>query len=245
MRRWARSYLAVKTAAMGLRPRNPPARVETNAGTRGVGSPRRRTWWRPQTPLAACFNRQAAPNARATAHTWLTRCASLVAAVGLWAMVGLLARGTAHAQPLHAGLVGGVPAEQSVLAQPPSAIRLLFSEPVQIAGQPITVLAPSGAEVERGAAQVNGRQLSIALDAHELGTYLVLWQVISLDTDPAIGSFIFSVGHPAGRWTGGAGQPAALGPGVVLAAASRWLYYAGYALGFGVLAFRWLIVRSL
>jgi copper transport protein len=169
----------------------------------------------------------------------------LVAAFGLFVLIGLIVPTAAHAQALHARLAGSVPADGSVLAEPPSLIRLVFSEPVQIAEQPITVLAPSGAEVERGTAQVSGRQLTIAVDAREPGTYLVLWQVISLDTDPASGSLIFSVGHPAGRWTGGAGQTSALGLGVVLAAASRWLYYAGYALGFGVLAFRWLVLRAL
>jgi copper transport protein len=170
---------------------------------------------------------------------------ALLAALGLFILLGMLAPTPAHAQALHARLAGSVPADGSVLAEPPALIRLVFSEPVQIAGQPITVLAPSGAEVERGPAQVNGRQLTIAVDAREQGTYLVLWQVISLDTDPANGSLIFSVGHPAGRWTGGTGQTSAFGLGVVLAAASRWLYYAGYALGFGVLAFRWLILRAL
>lgn len=170
---------------------------------------------------------------------------SLLAALGLFVVLGMLAPTSARAQALHARLAGSVPADGSVLTEPPTLLRLVFSESVQIAGQPITVLAPSGGEVERGPAQVNGRQLSIAVDAREQGTYLVLWQVISLDTDPANGSFIFSVGHPAGRWTGGAGQTSALGLGIVLAAASRWLYYAGYALGFGVLAFRWLILRAL
>jgi copper transport protein len=170
---------------------------------------------------------------------------ALLAALLLFVLLDLIAPAAAHAQALHARLAGAVPADGSVVAQPPSVIRLLFSEPVQIAGQPITVLAPSGEEVERGPVQVNGRQLVIAVDAHEQGTYLVLWQVISLDTDPANGSLIFSVGHPAGRWTGGSGQTNALGVGVVLAAASRWLYYTGYALGFGVLAFRWLILRAL
>ncbi len=167
-----------------------------------------------------------------------------LAALGVFFLLSVLAPTAAHAQARHARLAGAVPADGSVLTEPPAVIRLLFSEQVQIAGQPITVLAPSGNAVERGPAQVNGRQLSIAVDAREQGTYLVLWQVISLDTDPASGSLIFSVGHPAGRWTGGASQSNAPGLGVALAAASRWLYYAGYALGFGVLAFRWLVLRA-
>jgi drug/metabolite transporter (DMT)-like permease len=38
-------WIATKVAPVGLRPQNPPARVETNADLPGAGSPRRRTWW--------------------------------------------------------------------------------------------------------------------------------------------------------------------------------------------------------
>jgi copper transport protein len=166
-------------------------------------------------------------------------------ALTLFAVLTFIAPSVTHAQALHARLVQSNPADGSVLATPPSTLRLLFSEPVQIAGQPITVLAPSGKEVERGAAHVTAQALEIALAAQEQGTYLVLWQVISLDTDIASGRLVFSVGHAAGQWTGAAEQVSSISPGTLLAALARWLYFVGYTLGFGTLAFRWLVVRSL
>ncbi|HEY7127414.1 MAG TPA: hypothetical protein VH540_26010 [Ktedonobacterales bacterium] len=51
----------LKAAPMGLRPPNLPTQVpptQPAVATDGDGSPRRRTWWRPQTPLGAAFNRQ-------------------------------------------------------------------------------------------------------------------------------------------------------------------------------------------
>jgi copper transport protein len=168
-----------------------------------------------------------------------------LAALTLFAVLAVIAPSEAHAQALHARLVQSIPADGSVLATAPTAVRLLFSEPVQIAGQPITILAPSGKEVEHGPVRVTGQALEIAADAREVGTYLVLWQVISLDTDIASGQFVFSVDRAAGQWTGAAEQVNTLTPGTLLAALARWLYFAGYALGFGTLAFRLLVVRSL
>ncbi len=166
-------------------------------------------------------------------------------AVILFAVLTFIAPSVTHAQALHARLVQSNPADGSVLATPPSTLHLLFSEPIQIAGQPITVLAPSGKEVEHGPVHVTAQALEIGVDAQEQGTYLVLWQVISLDTDIASGRLVFSVGHAAGQWTGTASQVSSITPGTLLAALARWLYFVGYALGFGTLAFRWLVVRSL
>ena len=170
---------------------------------------------------------------------------ALLAALGLCTLLAIIAPSAAHAQALHARLLRSNPADGSVLAAPPSTVALWFSEPVQIAGEPITVLAPSGKEVEQGPLHITGQELTIAVSAQEVGTYLVLWQVISLDTDAASGRLIFSVGKAAGQWTGDAEQVSSFTPGTLLAALARWLYFAGYALSFGTLAFRWLIVRPL
>lgn len=170
---------------------------------------------------------------------------AVLAALTLFAVAAFVAPPAAHAQALHARVVQSNPADGSVLATPPTMVRLLFSEPVQIAGQPITVLDPSGKEVERGPVHVTAQALETAVDAEVQGTYLVLWQVISLDTDIASGQLVFSVGRAAGQWTGAAEQVNAITPGTLLAALARWLYFIGYALGFGTLAFRRLVVRTL
>jgi copper transport protein len=170
---------------------------------------------------------------------------AFLAALGLFGLLAVLFPSAAHAQAQHARLVQSDPADGSVLQAAPDSVRLRFSEPVQLAGHPITIFAPSGKEVERGPVQAKTQEVAVGVDAQEQGTYLVIWQVISLDTDAAGGRFIFSVGKAAGQWTGSTAQVGSFTPGTLLAGLARWLYFAGYALSFGALAFRWLIVRSL
>ena len=162
----------------------------------------------------------------------------------------------------HARLVGsdppdlcaGVPAPSAdsrcvagiVVAAPPPVIRLTFNEPVQPIGRGIRVVAPSGRRVERGPARASGRSVSVDVDAAEQGTYVVNWRVVSGDAQPERGRFTFSVGRPTAivapvpddRRT-------ASRSGFVLAVGGRALHFLGYALGFGSLAFRWLVLRPL
>ncbi|MFI5267689.1 MAG: copper resistance protein CopC [Chloroflexota bacterium] len=132
-----------------------------------------------------------------------------------------------------------------VLEQSPSAVRITFSEQVQLLGRGIRVLSPSGKPVQQGKPLANGDQASVDVDASELGTYVVDWQVASEDTHPARGQFAFSVGHPS--------QPAAVSGanvgqveplGLALQALGRWLHFAGYALAFGTLAVSLLLARG-
>ena len=151
-------------------------------------------------------------------------------------------------------LCAGVPAPSAdarcvagvVVAAPPPAIRLTFNEPVQPIGRGIRVVAPSGRRVERGAARASGRSVSVDVDAAEQGTYVVTWRVVSGDTQPERGRFTFSVGRPTAT---GAAPPddrrAASRSGFALAVVGRALHFLGYALGFGSLAFRWLVLRPL
>jgi len=150
----------------------------------------------------------------------------------------------ASAQELHAVLLRSDPAAGSTLPQPPTAIRLWFSEPVQLVGQPITVFAPSGAQFTTGGAREQGGEVEVPVHPLQQGTYLVSWQVISNDTHPASGSFTFSIGHAGGPWTetvGGGLSPA----GFWLQVSSHLLHFLGYALGFGTLAFLLLVLAPL
>ncbi len=137
-----------------------------------------------------------------------------------------------------------------VLERPPSAVRLWFSEPVELVARGVTVLSPSGRRVEVGAARASGAEVSVAIEAGEEGTYVVRWRVISAgDSHPARGAFAFSVGGasvPAGEVTFRTAELGSVSPpGLVLQTLSRWLHFAGYALGFGVLAFQLLVLPSL
>jgi len=161
----------------------------------------------------------------------------------------------------HARLVGsdppdlcaGVPASADsrcvtgvVVAAPPPVIRLTFNEPVQPIGRGIRVVAPSGRRVERGPARATGRSVSVDVDAAEQGTYVVNWRVVSGDAQPERGRFTFTVGRPTATV---AALPddmrTASRSGFVLAVVGRALHFLGYALGFGSLAFRWLVLRPL
>jgi len=132
-----------------------------------------------------------------------------------------------------------------VVAAPPLVIRLTFNEPVQPIGRGIRVVAPSGRRVERGPAHASGRDVRVDVDAAEQGTYAVSWRVVSSDAQPEQGRFAFSVGRPAATPTLLPGAGGASGFGFVVAVVGRALHFLGYALGFGSLAFRWLVLRPL
>jgi len=135
-----------------------------------------------------------------------------------------------------------------VLSQAPGSVRLIFNEPVDLVGRGVRVLGPDGRRAEHGPAQVSGGVVSVGVAATEPGSYLVIWRVVARDTHPAQGTFAFSVGHPSSP---PGGMPAALGgpgesrQGLVLQMLARALHFAGYALGFGVLAFRQIVLVPL
>ncbi len=148
----------------------------------------------------------------------------------------------AEAQALHAALLRSDPADQSVLDRAPEHVALWFSEPVQSVGPSITVLAPSGVQVSRGDVSNRNGFLQISVDAHLTGTYLVVWQVISQDTAPVSGRFVFSVKKATGKWSG-VGVTGT--PGLLIQVFARFLHLLGFALAFGPLAFYWWVLRPL
>ena len=157
----------------------------------------------------------------------------------------LLQPTSAAAHTLHALLLRSDPQEGRVLAAPPTMVRLWFSEPVQIVGLPIRVFSPTNKVVSSGPVHVNGTQVVVGINAQEEGTYLVMWQVVSQDTDPASGSFAFSVRHSGGIWSTAVGQQGVSPLGLWLQVLARWLHVLGFALSFGALAFRQSILRPL
>jgi len=147
----------------------------------------------------------------------------------------------------HASIVFADPSPGVLVATPPTAVTLRFSEAVTPAGPGITVLAPSGRIVTSGTAIASGASLRARFRFSGQGTYLVLWEVISADTHPARGQFTFSVGResrpPAGADLGsdvGAVSPA----GLLLQGLGGWLHLLGLALGFGTIAYRVLVLPA-
>jgi len=77
------------------------------------------------------------------------------------------------------------------------------------------------------------------------GTYVVNWRVVSGDASPS-GDGSPSPWPANGDRRAGPGRQAnGVALGIVLAVVGRALHFLGYALGFGSLAFRWLVLRPL
>ena len=83
-----------------------------------------------------------------------------------------------------------------VLATPPTAVRLTFTEPIELIRDGIMVVAPSGARVtggRRGGARDSVRPIV----ADEPGTYLVAWRITSADTHAEVGPYTSASGRRA------------------------------------------------
>jgi copper transport protein len=134
----------------------------------------------------------------------------------------------------------------AVLDQPPTTVRVWFSEPVQPFGNGLIVTGPNGRRADRGPARLGGAVLGVDVDASTPGRYVVRWQVVGEDTHPSRGQFSFWVGPP----TPGAAVDAEptvsdVAPlGLALQALAHWLHVVGYALSFGVVAFQLIVARG-
>jgi len=124
----------------------------------------------------------------------------------------------------------------------PSAVTLVFSEPVTPAGFGIHVYSPSGQQVAGQVVQHGSVLSAPESGATQPGTYVVLWQVYAADTHPSRGAFAFSVVSSSANPYSGLLDQAAAGTstplGVALQALARWVHFLGFALVFGLVAYR-------
>jgi copper transport protein len=154
----------------------------------------------------------------------------LVALVGAWFALGIVVAGPAAA---HATLVSTDPGEGARLESVPDQVTLEFSESVTLGAGYARVLSADGAQVDTGAAAVDGRVLTIPLrEGLPDDGYLVTYRVVSADSHPIAGTYSFVVGDGA---LVAAGAEDRTDPVVAAALpASRWLGFAGVALAVGV-----------
>ncbi|HZR01443.1 MAG TPA: copper resistance protein CopC [Chloroflexota bacterium] len=145
----------------------------------------------------------------------------------------------------HAVVASSDPADGAVLAVPPTAIVVRFSEPVQPFGVGLTLVGPDGRPVAADAVRVDGAQLVLPVRATQPGTYRARWQVVAGDTHPARGTLTFAVGAPTATPTAEAEVGGVTPVGLLVQAAARWLHFVGFALGFGGVAFGVLVLRPL
>jgi copper resistance protein C len=110
-------------------------------------------------------------------------------ALGAW----LVATGGAGA---HGLLERAEPRPGSTVRASPAAVRVWFSERVEIAFSSVRVLDREGRPVDAGAATVDPvgpRVLRVALRPLAPGSYVVRWRVLSVDSHVTEGEFSFRV----------------------------------------------------
>ncbi|MEO9224690.1 MAG: copper resistance protein CopC [Acidimicrobiales bacterium] len=169
---------------------------------------------------------------------------SLVAAIAAVAFgaVGLVASATPASA--HAILVSASPADGSVLHTPPTRVVLTFSESVTINLRSLRVVNADGRRVDRGDVTHGGssREVRVSLDSHlPVGTYVVGWSVISADTHPVHGGFLFSVGSKTGVAKGVVASLASPSGATIWQTVSqvlRWAAYVGALLAAGLAVFQ-------
>jgi copper transport protein len=168
----------------------------------------------------------------------IRRTIAIVALACVLAVAGAVPAGA------HAILKSTTPARGATLQEPPGQVAMRFNEPVEVAFGAIRVYDAKGSEVQTGSAFHPGgdaRVVAIRLRpglAH--GGYTATYRVISADSHPVSGGFVFSVGSdgPAsGKTVGDLLSGQSSGPVTSVAfSAARALQYAAIALAIGALA---------
>jgi copper transport protein len=133
--------------------------------------------------------------------TLRSRAARRVATRLAVALVALIAVPAAAA---HATVVSTSPENNEVVPTSPAQVTVTYSEQVETAFGALRVFNGDGDRVDKGALQrPSGESVAVALnDDLPNGTYTVTWRVVSADTHPIQGAFVFHVGA-AGANPGG------------------------------------------
>ncbi|MEV7993225.1 copper resistance protein CopC [Streptomyces sp. NPDC086077] len=158
----------------------------------------------------------------------------------LVAVLALLLLGGAAPASAHAALGRTDPGDGSVLDSAPRHLTLTFTESVGLLDDSVRVIDPENRPVDTGDATHPGDRadtVRVGLPTGLAdGTYTVAWRVVSADSHPVSGAFVFSVGEPS------ATTAAVTGPNEDPATASlyniaRYAAYGGLALLIGVAVF--------
>jgi copper transport protein len=163
---------------------------------------------------------------------------------GLLAIGGVVA--TALPAAAHAVLESTTPAQGAEVDTPPTTVSLTFGESVTVDNASLRVLGPSGLRVDDGVvAHPGGDGAMVAVGLRTdlpLGSYTVVWRVISADSHPVSGTFSFGYGVAAGA-VASSGVHGSRAVGVANGVA-RFVGYAGLVLSVGVLAFGFFVWRG-
>jgi copper transport protein len=144
----------------------------------------------------------------------------------------------------HALLEGTAPERGAVAQRPPGQVVLRFNEPVEVAFGAVRVFDARGAQVQAGKPfHPDGKGSAVAIRVRPGlpdGGYTATYRVVSADSHPVSGGFVFSVGSEAaasGASVGDLLSGQGAGPVTSVAfAAARAIQYGAIALALGVLA---------
>ena len=108
----------------------------------------------------------------------------------------------------HSTLVSTAPPRDRVVEHSPKHVLLHFDEPVETAIGSITVYDGEGEPVDAGKiTRPAPESVQVAIKQRlERGTYTVAWRVISADSDPINGAWVFHVKEPGAQPAGVAAQ---------------------------------------
>src|SRR5437660_12710330 len=109
-----------------------------------------------------------------------------------WILCGLLVALAAGEASAHAFLDHAVPPVGATVSDPPTALQLFFSEPIEPAFSGAELATVAGARVKTGAAAIDPRNaavLVLPLPPLAPGRYRVSWHVVSIDAHRTEGSF--------------------------------------------------------
>ena len=98
----------------------------------------------------------------------------------------------------HAFLKDANPGVGSTIQTSPSEVRIRFTENIEPAVSSVQVLDASGTEVDKRDLHLDRSDhalLHISLPQLGVGTYKVVWRVVSVDTHVTNGNFTFRVGR--------------------------------------------------
>lgn len=128
--------------------------------------------------------------------TWL-RIRALTLLGGVVLGIGLILALPGGKASAHAAVESTSPTQGAIVTSAPNQVVITFSEHVQAVTSRIQVIDPDGKKIGNGTPKVVGDQLRIPVRTDgPRGTYLVSYRVISADSHPVGGGFVYSVGAP-------------------------------------------------
>lgn len=175
-------------------------------------------------------------------------------AVGLplvWFAAAMALLLSPQAVQAHALLVRADPQPNAELTQPPEAIELWFSEPLEKTFTGARILSADGTEIPSGDPRFDPddpTHLTLPLESIEPGVYTVVWQTLSsVDGHEWVGSFPLTILNPDGTRPSGTAVEVTVnrrqGLPPLTVSLLRWISLLGAALLVGPLSMHWLLSR--